>query len=290
VKDPVEYDPGPFGHESSASTPFVDSMAQKIIPRVSVLGLPVSAINMEVAVDTIVGWIQRRELWYVCVTGVHGVMECQRDARLKMIHDAAGLVTPDGMPLVWICRLLGLKNVRRVYGPDLMLRLSEESLRGGYSHYYYGGGPGITSRLAARLRARYPGLRVSGVWAPPFGPLSAEEDQAVVDSINASNADIVWIGLSTPKQEYWMAEHRPRLNAPVLIGVGAAFDFHAGTKPQAPRWMQTSGLEWFFRLITEPRRLGRRYLVNNSMFILRVLQALIRAKHGGEEGGIGIIR
>jgi N-acetylglucosaminyldiphosphoundecaprenol N-acetyl-beta-D-mannosaminyltransferase len=256
-------------------------------PKLNVFGVPVSAINMEIAIQTIDGWIQRRETSYICVTGVHGVMESQRDAKLKMIHRAAGLVTPDGMPLVWICRLLGLKQVERVYGPDLMIRLSEESLRRGYSSYYFGGGPGIADRLAACLSAKFPGLKVSGTWTPPFRPLSEEEDEAIVDSINSSKADIVWVGLSTPKQEYWMSEHRSKLQAPVLIGVGAAFDFHAGAKAQAPRWMQRSGLEWLFRLLTEPRRLWKRYLINNTMFTLKILKTL--TKNRDDEDGVFVI-
>jgi N-acetylglucosaminyldiphosphoundecaprenol N-acetyl-beta-D-mannosaminyltransferase len=245
------------------------------IPRTNVLGVGVSAVNMTTALQAIEGWIARREPHYVCVTGVHGVMESQRDEELQKIHNSAGLVTPDGMPLVWLSKVRGLRSVGRVYGPDLMLRLCDRSASHAYRHYFYGGPEGVAQRLADRLRSRFTGLQVAGVYAPPFRPLTPDEDRDIVDRINSTNPDIVWVGLSTPKQEYWMAAHVGRLRAPVLIGVGAAFDFHAGLKRQAPAWMRRSGLEWLFRLMTEPRRLWRRYLVNNPSFmVLIALQAL----------------
>jgi len=243
--------------------------------RVNVLGVGVSAINMAMALEIIEGWIARREHHYVCVTGVHGVMESQRDRRLRRIHNQAGLVTPDGMPLVWLSRLKGHRHVARVYGPDLMLTLCERSVARGYRHFFYGGAEGVPEQLVANLRRRFPGLQVVGIYSPPFRPLTPEEDEQVVQMINQAAPDIVWVGLSTPKQERWMATHIGRVKAPVLIGVGAAFDFLAGRKRQAPRWMQRSGLEWLFRLLTEPRRLWRRYLINNPLFVLLVLaQAL----------------
>jgi N-acetylglucosaminyldiphosphoundecaprenol N-acetyl-beta-D-mannosaminyltransferase len=247
------------------------------IPRANIFGVGVSAINMPMALDTIEEWIARREPHYVCVTGVHGVMESQRDEALRRIHNAAGLVTPDGMPLVWRNHQMGFRHVERVYGPDLMLAVCEHAAQRGYRHFFYGGAPGVAEKLAVRLQARFPGLRVAGLYAPPFRPLTAEEDNQVTQRINAAQPDIVWVGISTPKQEHWMAEHVGRLSAPVLVGVGAAFDFHAGLKKQAPRWMQQNGLEWFFRLLTEPRRLWRRYLINNSWFLwLTLCQALGR--------------
>lgn len=242
-----------------------------IIERTDVLGVGVSAVNMELALRTIEGWIARGEQHYVCVSGVHGVMESQADEALRQIHNRAGMVTPDGMPLVWLSRLNGRRHVDRVYGPDLMLACCELSLRRGYRHYFYGGAEGVPELLAERLSKRFPGLRVVGTYSPPFRPLTPEEDETLVDRINATEPDIVWVGLSTPKQERWMAAHVGRVRAPVLIGVGAAFDFHAGLKKQAPFWMQRSGLEWLFRLGTEPRRLWKRYLVNNPRFVWRIL-------------------
>jgi N-acetylglucosaminyldiphosphoundecaprenol N-acetyl-beta-D-mannosaminyltransferase len=250
------------------------------LPQTNVLGVRVSAINMEMAVRTIEDWIVQQESHYVCVTGVHGVMESQRDKALLRIHNAAGLVTPDGMPLVWLSRLMGFPQVERVYGPDLMLAVCAKQ---GYRQFFYGGSPGVAERLASRLQSRFPGLQVAGVYSPPFGALSPEEDTAVVEHLNVANPDIVWVGISTPKQECWMAEHIGRLSAPVLIGVGAAFDFHAGLKKQAPYWMQWSGLEWLFRLLMEPRRLWRRYLINNPRFLwLVLLQALGKESCGPE--------
>ncbi len=240
--------------------------------RANVLGVGVSAITMPQALETIHSWIAARQAHYICVTGVHGVMESQRDAELRRIHNAAGLVTPDGMPLVWLSRMQGFRHVQRVYGPDLMLALCAESLRHGYRHYLYGSTEPLLKQLTERLIQRFPGLQIVGTYAPPFRSLTPAEDEAIIAQINAANPHIVWVGLSTPKQERWMAAHVGRLAAPVLIGVGAAFDFHAGVKRQAPRWMQRSGLEWFFRLITEPRRLWRRYLVNNPLFIWYVAQ------------------
>jgi N-acetylglucosaminyldiphosphoundecaprenol N-acetyl-beta-D-mannosaminyltransferase len=246
--------------------------------RINILGVRVSAINMAQTLSIIDGWIARRQQHYVCITGVHGIMESQRDAGLRRIHNEAGLVTPDGMPLVWLSRLHGQGHVTRVYGPDLMLALCEHSLLRGYKHLFYGGGEGVPDLLANNLRRRFPGLQVVGGYSPPFRPLSGAEDERVVAAVNEADADIVWVGLSTPKQERWMTEHVGRLTAPVLIGVGAAFDFHSGLKKQAPRWMQRSGLEWLFRLATEPRRLWRRYLVNNPLFVLLVLQQTLGLK------------
>ena len=238
--------------------------------RFDILGVPVSALTRASAVETIDGWIQNRSAQYVCVTGVHGVMESQRDEELRRIHEGAGMVTPDGMPLVWIAHARRLSWVERVYGPDLMLDCCSAGLDRGYRHFFYGGADGIATRLADRLCGRFPGLIVAGTYTPPFRDLTEAESTALAARINEAGADIVWVGLSTPKQERWMAAHRRLLTAPVLVGVGAAFDFHAGVKPQAPRWMQRSGLEWSFRLATEPRRLWKRYAVNNSTFLWKL--------------------
>ena len=243
--------------------------------RVNILGVGVSPINMEMAVNFIFDWIYKREPHYVCVSNVYTIMESQRDPALKRIHNAAGLVTPDGMPLVWLSRLMGFRRVERVCGPDLLLAICERSTRTGFRHFFYGGAPGVAEKLVVRLRSRFPDLRIAGTYSPPFRPLTQEEDLSIVEHINSSKPDIVWVGTGTPKQDHWMGEHVGRLCAPVLVGVGAAFDFHSGSKKQAPRWMQKSGLEWSFRLMTEPRRLWRRYLVNNPLFLwLIFLQAL----------------
>lgn len=240
------------------------------IQRGNILGVGVSAINMKLALEIIDQWLEKRELRYVCVTGVHGIMESQRNENLRRIHNTAGLVTPDGMPLVWLLKYAGHRRVGRVYGPDLMLAVIERSLEIRYKHFLYGATDLALSRLEANLKRRFPGIQIAGVFSPPFRPLTKKEDKQVVDMINDSGADIVWVGLSTPKQERWMADHRDRIRSPVLIGVGAAFDFHAGIKRQAPRFIQRSGLEWLFRLAMEPRRLWKRYLSNNSAFLFLI--------------------
>lgn len=245
---------------------------REAFPRVDILGVGVSAITMADALGAIRAWIEHGEQHYVCVTGVHGVMECQRDEALLRIHRRAGMVTPDGMPLVWLCWRSGYRRVERVYGPDLMLAACARSRDAGYRHFFYGGAPGVPEKLQARLQTRLPGLDVVGTYSPPFRPLTRDEDDRVVQQINASQADIVWVGLSTPKQERWMASHVGRVRAPVLVGVGAAFDFHAGVKRQAPRWMGRCGLEWLFRMSAEPKRLIRRYARNNPLFVYQILQ------------------
>ena len=247
---------------------------------VDVLGVQVSAVTMDRTLDMLDHWITAGIQTYVCVTGVHGVMESRRDEQLRQIHNAAGLVTPDGMPLVWWARWCGWSRTERVYGPDLLLACCQRSYTAGYRHFFYGGQEGVADLLARRLSRRFPWLAIAGTYAPPFRPLTTQEDDDIVARINDAGADIVWVGLSTPKQEYWMAQHVGRLDAPVLIGVGAAFDFHAGLKIQAPRWIQRSGLEWAFRLATEPRRLWRRYLMNNPAFVALTLRELWRTHAG----------
>jgi N-acetylglucosaminyldiphosphoundecaprenol N-acetyl-beta-D-mannosaminyltransferase len=199
-------------------------------------------------------------------------MESQRDPTLRDIHNQSGLTTPDGMPLVWAARYAGAPTVSRVYGPDLFLTMAAHAQHDGTRWYFYGGKEGVAEELATRMRARYPGLQVVGVYSPPFRALTPDEDEAILRIINDARPDVVWVGLSTPKQERWMASHLGRVNASALIGVGAAFDIHAGNLRQAPHWMQRSGTEWIFRLMMEPRRLWRRYLRNNPVFAFRILR------------------
>src|SRR3712207_2269451 len=189
--------------------------------RVDVLGVGISAVSMEQAVTEIARWVGEGERHYVCVTGVHGVMESRRDPALAAIHNASGLTTPDGMPMVWAGHWAGARHMTRVYGPDLMLELCAVAASRGWSMYFYGGAEGTPERLAERLTARFPGLKVAGTWSPPFRPLTPEEDEEVVARINEAQPDLVWVGLSTPKQERWAAAHRDRLNAPVILAVGA---------------------------------------------------------------------
>jgi N-acetylglucosaminyldiphosphoundecaprenol N-acetyl-beta-D-mannosaminyltransferase len=244
-------------------------------PYANVLGVKISAVNMSLALDTIERWVMNREQHYVTVTGVHGVIESQHDEEIRRIHNQAGMVTPDGMPRVWMNHWQGNKHVSRVYGPDLMLAVCEASKEKGYKHFFYGGAEGVPELLKQKLTERFPHLQVVGTYSPPFRPLTSEEDAEVCKMIDDSGADIVWVGLSTPKQEKWMSAHVGKFKAPVMVGVGAAFDFHTDRKKQAPIWMQKRGLEWFYRLATEPRRLGKRYLINNPLFIaLAAMQML----------------
>jgi N-acetylglucosaminyldiphosphoundecaprenol N-acetyl-beta-D-mannosaminyltransferase len=244
--------------------------------RFDVLGTHVSAIDIDEAARIIEQWIAQGTRSYVCVTGAHGVMESRRRPDLRAIHNAAGMVTPDGMPLVWFARLLGHSRTRRVYGPDLMRRLSAVSEQRGYRQFYYGGGHGVADQLCRVMLQRHPSLRIVGTLCPPFRPLTQEEDRAAIERINTAEPDIVWVGLSTPKQELWMAAHRVHIAAPVMIGVGAAFDFLAGTKRQAPLWAQRNGLEWAFRLCSEPRRLLRRYSYIVPTFGILALREIAR--------------
>jgi N-acetylglucosaminyldiphosphoundecaprenol N-acetyl-beta-D-mannosaminyltransferase len=238
-----------------------------VAPWLNILGTKVNALSLDDAVGIIARWVERGERRYVCVRDVHGIVRAVDDAELRAIHHAAGMVTPDGVPLVVLARLRGFANVTRVYGPDLMMRVLELSLQTGFSHYFYGTTQETLAALSQRLTAQLPGLKIAGMMAPPFRELNGDERLAVAAAINRSGARVVWVGLGTPKQERWMAGFRPLLEAPVLVGVGAAFDFHAGRVRQAPAWMQKIALEWLFRLAMEPRRLWRRYVYNIPRFL-----------------------
>lgn len=244
--------------------------------RCNILGVGVSAINMTQAIATIEEWIAQRQSKYICVTPVHAVMDCYHDPSLKPIFNNSGLTTPDGMPVVWLLRLYGHKEVDRVYGPDLMRTVCQRSTEANYRHFFYGGAEGVPEKLAQTLGRLYPGLNVVGTYSPPFRALTPAEDQEVIDRINRTQPDIVWVGLGSPKQERWMAAHVQKIEGATLIGVGAAFDFLTNRKPQAPRWLQRSGLEWVFRLLCEPRRLAYRYLVNNPLFVWLMLTQTLK--------------
>ena len=241
---------------------------------VNILGVNVSPLDMSTAVGTIARWIEARQSHYVTVTPAHAVMDAYADADLRRIFNASGMTTPDGMAIVWLLRLHGHRQVSRVYGPDLMLEVCCSGLAKGYRHYLYGGGEGAAELLAQTLMQRLPGLQVAGTYTPPFRDMTDSEDEEAVERINAAGPDLVWVGLSTPKQERWMAAHVGRVKAPVMVGVGAAFDFLSGRKPQAPRWVQQSGLEWLFRLATEPKRLWPRYRKYPAFIFLAALQLL----------------
>ncbi|MBY6004249.1 WecB/TagA/CpsF family glycosyltransferase [Salipiger bermudensis] len=242
---------------------------------ISLLGIKVSALNLATAVNRLTQAIARDERGYVCVCGAHGVVDSQSDGALRAAINQALLVTPDGMPLVWELRRRGFQGAGRVYGPDLMLAMFEEP---GLRHYLYGATPATLATLESKLGAKFAQATIVGTHAPPFRALSTEEEAEDLRRINAANPDIVWVGLGAPKQELWMARVRDRLEAPLLIGVGAAFDFHAGNTRQAPGWMQRAGLEWLFRLAVEPRRLWRRYgrIVPSYLWLLALQRSGLR--------------
>ncbi len=239
-----------------------------------VLGVPMSATTLDTASAAIVRWAEDDKARFVFIRDVHGIMQAKGDAELMSLHQKASMVTPDGMPLVWLGQHAG-RPVSRTCGPDLMEKVLLESPRTGLKHYFYGGKPGVAEQLKAGFEDRAPGLNVVGVDTPPFRPLTPSELTDVAAKINRSGADVVWIGVSTPKQEYLMDKLAPHVGA-TLIGVGAAFDFHTGSVSRAPTWMQRSGLEWLWRLSSEPKRLWRRYLILAPKFVLLVASEKIK--------------
>jgi N-acetylglucosaminyldiphosphoundecaprenol N-acetyl-beta-D-mannosaminyltransferase len=246
--------------------------------RVDILGVGVTPLDLPRAVATLDEWREEGRRDYVCCVSVHGLVTAQRDPEIRRALNRSGLATGDGMPLVWWCRRAGFAQASRVCGPDLLDAMCAVAVARGHRHYFYGGSPSVVEQLVSRLTRRHPGLPIAGYCSPPFRPLTEEEDAADVAAINEARPDFVWVGLGMPKQEKWMAAHVRRIEAAALIGVGAAFDFHAGTKPRAPRWMQRSGLEWLFRLVSEPRRLAGRYLVDNTIFVALAVQQLAGLK------------
>ncbi|MEO6182474.1 MAG: WecB/TagA/CpsF family glycosyltransferase [Verrucomicrobiota bacterium] len=248
------------------------------IDRVNVLGVGVSAINLEMAKSAFVDAVQNQKRGYVCVTGVHGVMESQDDPKIRAIHNNAFLVTPDGMPMTWMGRLQGFSQMNRVYGPDLMLEIMEISRASGFRHFFYGGADGVARELKTKMEKRFPGIEIVGTYEPPFRALNTDEEYELKRLVAESKPNILWVGLSTPKQEKFMAEYLPKLDVTLMVGVGAAFDFHSGRIVQAPRWMQRSGLEWLFRLCVEPKRLWKRYFKNNPRFAVLAACQLLRIK------------
>jgi len=242
-----------------------------------VLGVRVNAVQIPDVIAQVENWIaERYQCHFVAVTGMHGVTEAQHDPHFKQILNSSDLVVPDGRPLVWLGRHHGYPLERRVYGPELMQTLCSAT-GSKYRHFFYGGASGVAALIGQVLERKYK-IDVVGKYSPPFRPLSTKEDEEVVSLINAARPDVLWVGLSTPKQEQWMYEHKDRLFVPVVVGVGAAFDLNSGRSRQAPNWMQEHGLEWFFRLLQEPRRLWRRYLIYGSEFAYRIVLELLSRK------------
>lgn len=240
-----------------------------------VLGVPIDVLGWNAALSRISTWAAARESRYVCICNSHSVVTAGQDAAFGRIIEAADMATPDGAPVARMLRILGSPAQQRINGPDLMWKYCEQAALRGESIYLYGGLPDTLALLQQRLKAAFPGLLIAGAYSPPFRLATAEEDEADVARINAAGAGTVWVSLGCPKQEQWMAAHRGRVNA-VMIGVGAAFDYHAGTIKRAPKWMQNAGLEWLHRLCSEPRRLWKRYLVTNTLFIAGAASQLLR--------------
>jgi N-acetylglucosaminyldiphosphoundecaprenol N-acetyl-beta-D-mannosaminyltransferase len=246
------------------------------IEKINVLGVGISVLDQDRTREFLFDAVRQGRHGYVAVTGVHGVSEAQKDPVLRGILNSALLATPDGMPMVWMGRLQGKRSIRRVYGPDLMLNLCEHSRAENFSHFLYGGVPGVADALAHKLRERFPGLNIAATFSPSFRELNDLEVNELRQRVRETRPDFFWVGLSTPKQERFMAQYMSILpEAKIFIGVGAAFDLLTGRVRQAPTWMQRSGLEWLFRLTQEPRRLARRYLVNNPLFVARAAAQLL---------------
>jgi N-acetylglucosaminyldiphosphoundecaprenol N-acetyl-beta-D-mannosaminyltransferase len=240
--------------------------------RVNILGVGATPLDLNNAVTMLDRWRAERRQEYVCVVSVRGLVVAQRDPVLRHALNHCGIATEDGMPLVWWSRLAGFPRARRVCGSELLDEVCAFGVPRKFRHYFYGARPKVLEHLIERLQKRHPGLCVAGYRSAPLRPLTLEEDVADIAAINEAEPDFVWVGLGMPKQEKWMVEHLGKVNTTALIGVGAAFDFRAGTKPRAPVWMQHSGLEWLFRLLTEPRRFAHRYLIDSSLFIGHMLQ------------------
>jgi N-acetylglucosaminyldiphosphoundecaprenol N-acetyl-beta-D-mannosaminyltransferase len=248
----------------------------------SILGVPVALTDYASAIKVMDTLVETRERGYVCAAPVHALMVAQDDPEMLAALRGSTLVVPDGMPLVWAANLLGERLEDRVYGPELMLRYSDRCAERGHRVWLYGGrDQGSLVQLALSLRRRHPGIKIVGGYSPPFRALTADEEDALVEQINEANPDVLWIGIGVPKQEKWMAHMRDRLDVPVMCGVGAAFDFHAGRVPQAPRWMQERGLEWIYRIVQEPRRLLPRYLYFNPRFVVAFARQYLAERRSG---------
>ena len=246
------------------------------LPRFSLLDVHLTGVRLARAVEAILGYTADGARHYVCIFAADSLLKCRDSPRLAAVANAADMTLCDGMPLVFVGRKFAKLDMNRCYGPDIMLRTIEAGCDRGLRHFFYGGCDEATvQRLEANLRAKFPSIQIAGHYVPPFRDLTDAERDEVVAAIDASRADIVWVGVGTPRQDHWVSDFRPLLQAPVLVAVGAAFNFHAGTVPQAPRWMMRCGMEWLFRLLAEPRRLWRRYLVGNPRFVLLVLRQWI---------------
>jgi N-acetylglucosaminyldiphosphoundecaprenol N-acetyl-beta-D-mannosaminyltransferase len=249
-----------------------------------ILNIEFDLVNYSTVLDTVERWRRDRQRHYVVLTNPHSVMMCLRDAAMRDATRAASLILPDGVGVVIAARILGYPHNGRVAGPNLMLKLCDWNRKDDCRHFFYGGAEGVADRLAEKLSSLYPGLKVVGTYSPPFGLLSVEEDNAVVERINAADPDIVWVGLGAPKQEKWMAAHIDRIDACTMIGVGAAFDFHSGNAKWAPAWVRRMGFEWVYRFVLEPHRMWRRD-IDGFIFLAKVFSQVIQTAQIRLTGG-----
>lgn len=261
------------------SNPNQASGGREPLPEFRIGGVRIHALTKAAALAEVLRWARDGERHFVCVRDAHGVVRAQRDADLLAAHEQAGLVVTDGMPLVWRAHSLGFADAERIVGREFMLQICDQGREQGLKHFFYGGAPGVAEALAATMQRQFPDLLVAGTHCPPYRLLTEAEDVAVCEEITASGADIVWVGLSTPKQEAWMADHVGKLPAAALLGVGAAFDYHTGRIGPAPPWMQRAGLEWLFRILQDPKRLFVRYLWVVPLFAVTVMKDALHLRH-----------
>lgn len=255
--------------------------AEQVDTSRNVLGTKFNLVSYEDVLTTIAGWREDGERHYITITPPHTVLLCHRDPKLKQATDRAALTLPDGVGIILAAKLLRYPNRGRVSGPTLMLRLCDWGRTHGLRHFFYGGLPGVAEALRDRLIDRFPGFRVVGTCGPPFRELTGTEDAAAVKQINDCQPDVVWVGLGSPKQEKWMAQHVERVQAAALIGVGAAFDFHSGRVKWAPQWMRKAGIEWAYRLSKEPGRMWRRN-VDSVVFMAKTLKQCLETNVGSQ--------
>ena len=246
--------------------------------RANVLGIGIDAVNMDQALARIEQELEQRRKGYVCLAGVHGVMEAQRNSEVARVLAGAALVAPDGMPTVWVGRHQGHAQMERVTGPDLMFEIMKREEFRGYTHYFCGGKEGVAGELRDQLTARLPFVKIVGTYTPPFGPMSAEQEKDFIETVGRLKPDMIWIGISTPKQELFMEQYLPLLDTTLMFGVGAAFDFHTGRIADCADWIKHCGLQWFHRLLQDPKHLWKRYLRNNPSFLFSIALQLTGLK------------
>jgi N-acetylglucosaminyldiphosphoundecaprenol N-acetyl-beta-D-mannosaminyltransferase len=260
---------------TAAVRPEIEDAPIAPVPRTNILGVGISLINMDDALAVSDALICSNERNYICITDVHTVIEAQADPQFRAILNNSFMTTPDGMPLVWVGKIRGHSGIRRVYGPDYLMAICGVSVRRGYRHFLYGGKAGVAERLAVRLLEQFPGLEICGTYTPAFRPLTPSEEVELEERVARAKPDIFWVGLGSPKQERFMAKYCGRLDTKLMVGVGAAFDIHAGIVKEAPRWMKSAGLQWLHRLVQEPRRLWKRYLICIPSFLWMITLQLL---------------